>query len=367
MMEQYSFSRAQCAMIVGVLLVAGMFFFLSSVRGIDPVINSFGPGEFQVYVGGTGPGNYSSIQEALDSVAVGGTIFVYPGEYHENLEIRDSVIIQGENRENTIVDGGDMGDAIIQVLGGNATLRELTIQQGGVSKVGVLLDSSDNMILNCSVINHFYGVYVHSVYNNTVRNCTFSHNTIGFFFDHSDNNGIIGCLITHNEQGVLLYDSCNNNRITNCTISHNTEGLFFRDLSNDNIISQCHISHNGIGARLWDAKKNLFFLNIFQDNINHTESTISDNLWYTREKINYTLDGITHYGYVGNYWDDYQGKDKDGDGLGDQHYEIDEDDDDNFPIMPSGTNGDGLPGFEFYAIIGILGALVAVMGKYRYR
>jgi parallel beta-helix repeat protein len=354
-------------MIVGFLLVAGMFFFLSSSRGDNPVISSLGPGELQVYVGGTGPGNYSSIQEALDSVAVGGTIFVYPGEYHENLEIRDAVIIQGESRENTLVDGGGVKDAIIQVLGGNATLQELTIQQNGASKVGILLNSSDNRILNCSIINHFYGVYAYTRENNTVRNCTFSQNTIGFFFDHSDNNCITGCLISHNDQGVLLYDSCNDNRITNCRISNNTEGLFFRDLSNDNIISQCNITHNGIGVRLWDAKKNLFFLNTFKDNTNHTESTISDNLWYTREKINYTLNGATYYGYVGNYWDDYQGKDKDGDGLGDQHYEIDPDDDDNFPIMPPGTTDGGLPGFELYVLIGVLGALVMIMGKHRHR
>ena len=142
--------------------------------------------------------------------------------------------------------------------------------------------------------------------------------------------------------------------------------MFFRDLSNDNVISQCHITHNSIGVRLWDAKKNLFFLNTFQDNTNHTESVISDNLWYTREKINYTLEKTTYFGYVGNYWDDYQGSDKDGDGLGDQHYEIDADDDDNFPIMPKEATKD-IPGFELLLVIGVLGTLVMVMWKHKSR
>jgi len=326
------------------------------------MMTSVDPGDVLIYVGGTGPGNYSSIQAALDMVAVGGTIFIYSGMYYENLQIRDSVIIQGENRNDTVLDGEDL-DHAIQILGGNVTIQDLSIQKSGVNKAGILLDSSDNRIVNCSIMNHFYGVYTPSRYNNTFWNCTCSYNTLGFFFDHSDNNRINQCTISHNEEGLVLYDSCDRNTITNCTISNNSEGLFFRDLSNDNIISQCTIIHNGIGVRLWDAKKNLFFLNTFKDNINHTESLISDNLWYTREKINYSLDGSSYYGYVGNYWDDYQGEDKDGDGLGDQHYEIDKDDDDNFPIMPTETK-DEIPGFEVYAIIGILCALAYIMGKH---
>jgi|GEM_PF-6962794 len=364
MKKHYSFSRP-LVNLVGVLLVLGILFFISPSRGDDPVITSVDPGEVQVYVGGTGPGNYSSIQEALDGVAVGGTIFVYPGEYHENLEIRDPVIIQGENSENTILIGGDMEHAI-QILGGNVKIQGLTIQKSGANKVGILLDSSHNVIMNCSIINHFHGVHAADRDNNILRNCTFIDNSMGLFFDNSDNNSITQCTITYNEEGLYLYENCNNNRITNCTISNNTQGLFFRDLSNDNIISQCLITHNRIGVRLWDAKKNLFFLNTFQDNTNHTESLISDNLWYTREKINYTLKGAAYYGYVGNYWDDYAGSDKDGDGLGDQHYEIDDDDDDNFPIMPPKTT-DSVPGFELFIIIGVLCALVIVIEKHKTR
>lgn len=365
MMKHYLFPRLASTLMATIFLVCGMVFFLSTVRGDDPMITSLDGGEHLVYVGGTGPGNYSSIQEGLDRVAMGGTIFVYPGEYHENLEIRTPVIIRGENKENTLIDGGGGGNAIIQILGGNATLQGLTIQHGGVSKMGIYLNSSDNVILDCSIINHFYGVYAHGRDNNTLWNCTFSQNNMGFFFDASDNNQITQCIITHNEQGIYLYENCNNNQITNCNISHNTWGLFFRDLSNDNVISQCHITHNDIGVRLWDAKKNLFYLNTFQDNTNHTESLISDNLWYTREKINYTLKGATHYGYVGNLWDDYQGSDKDGDGLGDHHYEIDDDDDDNFPIMPPKTK-DGIPGFEFSVLVVVLVTLVMIIGKHRH-
>jgi hypothetical protein len=46
---------------------------------------------------------------------------------------------------------------------------------------------------------------------------------------------------------------------------------------------------------------------------------------------------------LGNYWDDYEGTDADGDGIGDSHYSIDseEDEKDNNPLMQP---------FEYYYI-----------------
>ena len=49
----------------------------------------------------------------------------------------------------------------------------------------------------------------------------------------------------------------------------------------------------------------------------------------------YTYDGTAYTNYVGNYWDDYEGTDAEGDGIGDQHYSIDskEDESEDYPLM----------------------------------
>jgi nitrous oxidase accessory protein NosD len=49
----------------------------------------------------------------------------------------------------------------------------------------------------------------------------------------------------------------------------------------------------------------------------------------------YTYDGNAYTNYVGNYGDEYEGTDAEGDGIGDTHYSIDskEDESDDYPLM----------------------------------
>lgn len=58
------------------------------------------------YVGGTGPGNYSTIQSAIDAASDGDTIIVYSGTYYENQIIIDKALdIRGAGATASIIDG----------------------------------------------------------------------------------------------------------------------------------------------------------------------------------------------------------------------------------------------------------------------
>jgi len=52
-----------------------------------------------LYVGGSGPGNYTRIQDAIDNASSGDTVFVYDesSPYNESIWINKSVKVLGEN------------------------------------------------------------------------------------------------------------------------------------------------------------------------------------------------------------------------------------------------------------------------------
>ena len=47
-----------------------------------------------IYVGGIGPGNYSTIQEGIDAANPGDTVNVFSGTYYENVIVNKTIIPQ---------------------------------------------------------------------------------------------------------------------------------------------------------------------------------------------------------------------------------------------------------------------------------
>jgi parallel beta-helix repeat protein len=119
-----------------------------------------------------------------------------------------------------------------------------------------------------------------------------------------------------------------------CNISHNIitendkQGLFIH--GNHNLIIENTISHNiKCGIYLYNSDQNLIYHNNFIGNREYNAWDIYGvNDWYDPVSLE------------GNYWDDYQGIDVDGDGIGDTSYEIppsQSENQDDYPFMkPNG-------------------------------
>ncbi|UCD13534.1 MAG: hypothetical protein JSW60_08255, partial [Thermoplasmatales archaeon] len=60
-----------------------------------------------LYVGGSGEGNYTKIQDAIDDASDGDTVFVYddssPYQQESYLNIEKSINLIGEDRDTTVI------------------------------------------------------------------------------------------------------------------------------------------------------------------------------------------------------------------------------------------------------------------------
>ena len=65
-----------------------------------------------LYVGGAGPGNYTTIQDAMNASSAGDTIYVYSGIYFEHVPVNKTLSLVGEDKNTTIVDGGGNGNVV---------------------------------------------------------------------------------------------------------------------------------------------------------------------------------------------------------------------------------------------------------------
>ncbi len=243
-----------------------------------------------LYVGGSGPGNYSRIQDAVDNASEGDTVFVYDDSapYYESIAIHVSIQLIGENRNTTSIEGGNHAVSIY--------VNGVTVSGFRISNVGDFW--------NCC------GFYVTSQGNNI------SHNNIinnlrmnGVFLDGASYNTIYGNLIENNNyHGIRLEFAAHNMIMNNVMVNNRGYGIYLWESPENSIIGNTVKKSFFDGIMLGDhSSNNTIVHNNFIDNPGNAYDA-SGNNWD---------DGLS-----GNYWSDYTGLDGNDDGIGDSPYSI---------------------------------------------
>ena len=283
---------------------------------IASVITIIAPADFGVsanpgtlYVGGTGGGNYSSIQNAINAASIGDTIFVYSGTYNENILVTKQLDLIGENKYSTIIDPQGSGTAItIQSNWVNITGFSIT----NCSLDGIYMVARNHIRIEDNIIsnNTNEGVEINTnchnitVANNIIDNCRWSI----LLSSSNKDNLIINNKLSNHQLAIYIWSLNTNNSIIGNTISDNSPSFYAIQISNSN---NNMIYHNN------------FINNAFPANDN------SNNQW------------DSGYPGGGNFWGDYNGTDRfqgpnqdipGNDGIGDINISI-----------PGGSNFDRYP------------------------
>ena len=199
---------------------------------------------------------------------------------------------------------------------------------------GIWLSSSfNNSIFKNNITNNNYGIYLSGASSNSVFGNKIGNNTNGILLHDSSNNTISGNCMTANNYISIEFRNSTNNSVYRNKITNNNYGIWLFQSSNHNRISENNITaSNRYGVALYDSSNNRLYHNDLIDNSKQVH-------FFSYNSVNVWDDG---YPSGGNYWSDYTGVDvKSGanqdqpssDGIGDTACVIDENNQDNYPLM----------------------------------
>lgn len=257
-------------------LVFGMvvLFFGASVTSAYNVEPSFSAQPMNrgniLYVGGSGPGNYTTIQAAINNATNGDTIFVYNNTYNENIDTKlKKISLMGEERDITIIQGQTTAP-VVRIGSSDVTIAGFTVIGTPTEVVIQVASLSDNVFIFNNVIKD--GGYGISLLPTTSKvtisdNTIINHAFIGIQLQTSSYDVISGNRIENNGgQGIELSLSSNHNSILNNSIINNAkEAILVGGItSTENTIAGNNISHNQIGIRFTSAGSNTIRSNNIQ-------------------------------------------------------------------------------------------------------
>lgn len=217
---------------------------------------------------------YQHINDGVKNATEGNTIYVFSGTYNETLIIDKQLIIKGENKTNTIIDGMH-GETVVDITEDYVNIINFTIRNSGgfMHNSGIEINSNNNSISDCVLYRTKTGIYVNNTTHNKIKNCIFHTNGEGVYLKSAASINIEECNIFHNAIGIYIKDSneaeisdsyaytngigvflngSSNIEITHSAFSDNNDnegGVFIYGCFNVKVIN-CNICHNGVGLKI---------------------------------------------------------------------------------------------------------------------
>jgi parallel beta-helix repeat protein len=154
-------------------------------------VSSYETLENTIYVDDDAPSEWydathvKTIQEGINVALNGGSMFVYSGIYNENIIVNKTLVIEGEDKKSTIIDGQRNGEFVIKVNANMVDICGFTIQNGsrGIAyESGIKIENSDYCsVMDCILVNNGWAAEIRNS-----EHCKFNNN---FVYDN-DGGGV---------------------------------------------------------------------------------------------------------------------------------------------------------------------------------
>ncbi|MCK4444226.1 MAG: right-handed parallel beta-helix repeat-containing protein, partial [Thermoplasmata archaeon] len=203
------------------------------------------------YVGGTGPGNYTQIQLAIDAANPGDTIFVYSGNYSDSISIYKPLTLIGEDRDTTTIKDVFRDGIIVTADWVNFTGFTVKNCGGDEDEAGIKLNGvrHSNFANNIISYNNDNGILMISSYDSIIADNVFHSNVDGLDLEYSRDNTVSNNSFLHNRHGINLWHS-NENTVSNNTFRSNSVSGIKSRYSNLNTIIDNNASSTSNGIHL---------------------------------------------------------------------------------------------------------------------
>ena len=255
------------AIVLFFLLVMTVSGYMVEVTG--PEVHS----EQLLVVDTAGGGDYSTIQEAIDSSENGTTIRIKPGSYKEHLVIWNKTIDLVGEGDDVIIHGSGTG-SVIEIFCDNVTLSGLTIRNEGevVNGNGAVIKGCSNItIVNCIFEQTYIGVSLLSHDGNLTDNCEIANNICrdndgdGIYLEAGEGNLIESNTCSENKKIGIRLIGGKGNVIRSNTLNSNDGGILLVG-SNDTLVSGNEIRDTNEAVYLEDSSGNTITGNKCRDN-----------------------------------------------------------------------------------------------------
>ncbi|MCZ6851838.1 MAG: right-handed parallel beta-helix repeat-containing protein [Planctomycetota bacterium] len=211
------------------------------------------------------PGDYPTIQEAIDAAMDGDEVEVHPGTYFETIDLLGKAITvrSSDGPDVTIIDAQGNGSVVTcnSGEGPDTVLEGFTITGG----TGTVLGGGDFV----------GGGMYNSGSSPTVTNCIFTVNYPGGgMYNGNSSPSVANCIFSANftyGDGAGMYNSDGSPTVTNCTFSGNTAGFWggtggdgggMYNLNSSPTVTNCTftgnqagtIPHGGYGGGMYNSR-----------------------------------------------------------------------------------------------------------------